>query len=270
VRTLYSPEVGEELELPETVRSIVSLTPSVTEVLVELGLVDRVVAVSAWCRLLALAKGYGAVLSKPVAGTYDSIVADVVRGADLILLAGGAQRKLVSELRKLNLRYYVANLPKSAWGIAEAILQVAAAVNEIHKGLELAKKFTRELSYVAGTAEPIKTYVELNLGGPVLPGLFTHIVTGLELLGLNVLNKAVLRPYIYGREVLELSAKLMERADLVIYEDSTLKPSEEKIIKELKRRCGVEPENVVVLPVMTLTDFGPKFPAELSKLAELI
>jgi len=270
VRSLYSPEVGEDLELPEVVESVVSLTPSITEVLIELGLGSKLVAVSSWCRLLALTKGYSEVLSKPVAGTYDSIVADVVRGADLVLLAGGAQKKLVGELRKMNLRYYVANLPKSVWGIAEVILQVAAAVNEVSKAVGLTRKFTRELSYVVGAAKPVKTYVELNLGDPVLPGLFTHIVSGLELLGLNVLNKVILRPYVYGSEALKLSSKLIENADLVVYEDSTLKPSEEKVIEEIRNRCGIEPKNIVVLPVMTLTDFGPKFSVELSKLAELI
>jgi len=270
VRTLYSPEVGEELELPDVVNSIASLTPSITEILLELGLGGKLAAVSSWCRLLALTKGYAEVLSKPVAGSYDAIVADVVGKADLVLLAGGIQRKLVSDLKRLGLRYYVTNLPKSVWGIAEVILQVAAAVNEVPRGVKLAKRFTKNLQAIAGAAEPLRTYVELNLGGPVIPGLFTHIVSGLEVLGLNVLNKALMKPYTYGREALELSAKLVRDAELVIYEDNTLRPNEENVAREISKRCGVEPKNIVVLPALTLTDFGPKFIDELFKLAEII
>ena len=270
MRKLYSPEVGEELELPESINSVVSLTPSVTEVLLELGYGNKLVGVSSWCRVLAAVKGYEEVISKPIAGTYDSVVADVVNRADLVLLAGGIQRRLAKHLKELGVHYYVTNLPKSVWGIAEVIMQVAAVLGEATGGLRLAKKFSKKLQAVAGAVEPIKVYVELNLGGPVVPGLFTHIVTGLEVLGLNVLNKVVIKPYEYGSEALSISAELVRSADLVIYEDSRLEPDEESTVKRFKERCGVEPKNIIVLPVLTLTDFGPRFADELAKLAEMI
>ncbi len=60
---VYNPFVGWMI-LPDHPERIVSLSPSVTEILFELGLEDRVVGVSSWCHRPVQAR------SKPKVGSY--------------------------------------------------------------------------------------------------------------------------------------------------------------------------------------------------------
>ena len=273
MRRLYSREINEWLELPDEPSRIVSLTPSVTEVIVELGLGERLVGVSSWCKALAIVRGYEGLMKLPVAGTYSDVVDEVVRAADLIIFSGGYQRSLVKSLKALGLKYYVADLPKSVWGVGDMILQVSAALNALEGGIKLSREFLRGLSRVAGTLkglERIKAYVELNLGELAVPGYFSHIINGLELIGLETVNRSLLKPYAVGEEATELAKSFSKEANLIIYEDKSIRPDIKRLRKEAAGRYGREIDEVIILPALTLTDYGPHLPKNLLKVKELI
>lgn len=273
MRRLYSREVSEWLELPEEPLRIVSLTPSVTEVIVELGLEERLVGISSWCKALAIVRGYDGLMKLPVAGTYSDVVNEVVKAADLIIFSGGYQRSIVKSLKALGLKYYVTDLPKSIWGVGDMILQVSAALNALEEGIKLSKEFLRGLSRVAGSLkglEGITAYVELNLGELAVPGYFSHVINGLELMGLGTVNKALLKPYAVSEEAVELAESFSKEANLIIYEDKSIRPNVRRLREEVARKYGKDADEVIVLPALTLTDYGPHLPKNLLKVKELI
>jgi len=273
MRLLYSPEVREFLELPDRPSRIVSLTPSVTEVIAELGLEDRLIGVSSWCKALAIVRSYKGLMGLPVAGTYSDVIPEVVRDADLVIFSGGYQRSLVKSLKGLGVKYYVADLPKSVWGVGDMILQVSAALNALDEGVRLGRKYLRGLGEVAGALKNdggIRAYVELNLGELAVPGYFSHIVNGLELMGLETLNKSLLKPYSIGNEAVELAETFGREADLIIYEDRSIRPEVGRLRKALARRYGRRIDEVIVLPALTLTDYGPHLPQNLLRVKDLI
>jgi iron complex transport system substrate-binding protein len=268
---MYSPELNRYLEIPDKVSKIASLTPSVTETIVEMGLTKLLGGVSSWCKVLALAKNYGdRILNLPTVGSYDSINESAARNFDLVLFSGGYQRILADKLQKLNTSFYVVTLPKSVWGIAEMILQVGTALGEVNSALILTNKFTEELYKVMKSIEKVQIYVELNLGEEVLPGLFSHIVTGLELLGGNVVNKRLIEPYTLPGRSRELKHKLAKKAEIILYEDHTLFPQTENLKEKLSSRYGISKDKIIILPTLTLTDYGPLFTNSLKYVATRI
>ncbi len=258
------------MPLPEKISKIVSLTPSVTETLLEMSEGTKLVGISSWCRVLGVARGYKELLNLPVAGTYGDIIEHAVKGADLVLLSGGYQKVIIPKLRELKVPYYVALLPKTAWDIPDMILQIATAVNKPKKGLTLSINYIMHLNEVRAEFNfpKLKTIVELNVGERVLPGLFSHIVSGLEFLGISTLNKYLHTPYLTGRKATRYAKKLGKKADLIIYEDNTLHPEEREIPEKVRDFYGLGgPNYIIFLPVLTLTDYGPRFVESLRILA---
>ena len=274
MRNLYSPEIGDYLEIPDKALKIISLTPSVTETLIEMNLKDRLVGISSWCKALIIAKKYQQDLLKiPVAGSYDSVNPDIIRKADLVIFSGGYQRILVEKLKELHVPFYVAQLPKSIWGIGNMILQIAAAVNEIELGVKLGRKFLRSIMRAMNPSLfkiESKVYVELNLGELVIPGFFSHIINGLEVIGVKTINSSFMEPYIIGDRALRLSKSLAKASSHIIYEDHSIRPNIEELREKVSERYGVKPEKVIVLPSLTLTDYGPRFPESLEEVREAL
>ncbi len=264
---MYSPELHRYLEIPDKVSRIASLTPSVTETVIEMGLESLLGGVSSWCKVLALAKKYGdEILNLPTVGSYDSINESSAKNFDLILFSGGYQRVLADRLQKLNASFYVVTLPKSVWGIAEMILQIGAVLGEVNRALLLTNKFYEELHEAINSVKRVPIYVELNLGEEVLPGLFSHIVTGLELIGGDVVNKQLIEPYLIPSSQM-IKYKLARKAEIIIYEDHTLFPQTEILKRKLSLRYNVSEDKIIILPTLTLTDYGPLFADSLKSVA---
>ena len=258
---LYSRDLCKELVIPTNPNKVTSLAPSITEVIIELGLSSKLYAVSSWCKILGIAKGYEELIAKPLAGDYVRLNRDIVRNSDLILLSGGAQAKnLINELELLRTPYYVVTLPRSIGGIIDLILEVSGILGVAERGISLVYKFIDEIPSLRKTFKNVNAIIELNLGIITLPGLYSHITSGLELLGLNVLNKYIIKPYIWGHEaeiMLRSILKEHPKVNVVLHEEHKLYPKSEEVINEVKKKYGrVE---VLVLPIFTLSDYGPRF-----------
>ncbi|MCD6324534.1 MAG: hypothetical protein J7L55_05460, partial [Desulfurococcales archaeon] len=221
------------------------------------------IGISSWCKVLGIARGYDELQNLPVAGTYSDIIEDIMRRADLVLFSGGYQRILADKLRMLGVHYYVAQLPKTVWDIADMILQIAASVNCLKRGMKLAGSFTSKLMDTKKEFRRfpgVKVLVELNLGEPTLPGFFSHIITGLEFLGLQTLNSHFYEPYIAGTDAARIAKSFIKKAEIIIYEDNTLKPDLHNAIDRLVKFHDLSSSTkIVVLPTLTLTDYGPRF-----------
>jgi len=179
LRRIYCEITSRELELPERVERIVSLSPAVTETLYMLGLGEHVVGVSAFDVHPAEAR------KKPVLGSYSTTNIEKLRALNpqLIFLTSGYQRKLAAQLSQLY-PTYVVELPVSVSSIMDMVVKVGLVMNEQERARLLAKEMLSTLAqHVRGTQIARRVYVELDLGGPVTFGAYSYITDALSIVG---------------------------------------------------------------------------------------
>lgn len=179
MRKIYCEITSRELELPERIERIVSLSPAVTETLFMLGLGERVVGVSAFDVHPAEAR------KKPVLGSYSTTNLEKLRALNpqLIFLTSGYQRKLAAQLSQLY-PTYVVELPVSVNSIVDMVVKVGLVVNEQDRARVIAKGMLRTLAqHVRDIQTTPSVYVEVDLGGPVTFGAYSYITDALSIVG---------------------------------------------------------------------------------------
>ncbi|NPA97075.1 MAG: ABC transporter substrate-binding protein [Crenarchaeota archaeon] len=267
MRRVYCYELRRYLEVPERVERVVSLTPSVTAVMADLGFRESIVGVSPWCRLL---REYGVdVPDAPIVGSYASISVEVLKRLepDLVLLAGGYQLRIVEDLERAGVRYFVTRLPRGL-EVLEFPIEVSYAVGRVERGFELARRGLEGLWRAREVVESLglrgaRVLVAMMIGSDfVLPGIASHVVQCLGAAGLRVLNDRVEASYVWGEQAEGCAAELCADADLILYQLPTLHPREGGA--KLPSACVGKP--ILVLPVLALSDYSHLFLARLSKI----
>ncbi len=116
----FTDEVGRKVELLAPPQRLVSVAPSVTEVLFALGLGERVVGVSTYCNYPPEA------LKKEKVGGYitPSVEKIIALRPDLVIgTADGDLKSLVNKLASLGIPVYITN-PRSVSGVITSILHI--------------------------------------------------------------------------------------------------------------------------------------------------
>ncbi len=270
VRRVYCYELRSFLEVPEKVERIVSLTPSVTATLIELGLRERIVGISLWCRSL---RSFGIdIPDVPVVGSYTDIRYEVMKSLepDLVLLAGGYQVKLVDRLHELGIPYFVTRLPRGL-EVLDLPIEIGYAINVVDKGLEVAKKclecFWRAREIVLANDTKLKVLAVMKIGSDVvLPGIASHVAQTLGVVGLSCLNTMVSGSYIWGLEALKKLKELCRKADVVLYQVPKLAPEilEDEVVTACKE------QSIAFLPTLSLSDYSPSYMRRLTKLINIV
>ncbi len=140
--------MGRSVEIPVKPQRIVSLVPSVTEILFALDLGDRIVGVTRFCTYPEEAK------SKPQVGDYSnpSLEAVLLQQPDLVIIsADSASPALLSRMERLGLSVYVI-YPR---GIAETIATIRA-LGQVTGAALKGEQMARQL---AATVEQVRTAV---------------------------------------------------------------------------------------------------------------
>ncbi len=184
MREVPCPALARTVRLPEHPERIVSLSPSLTDAVVELGMGDRLVGRSAWCWRPP------SVRDLPVVGSYTGCRRDRLRALDpdLVLVAGGVQDSLARELSEEGWPVYQFFLPSSPWGIVDTASVLGILCGVPDSGLDLARRCHGALDELAGTVPPLSTWVEIDLGGPVTTGLGSYVTWCLRWMGLRPLG----------------------------------------------------------------------------------
>lgn len=183
MRAVPCPLLGHTVGLPEKVERIVSLSPSLTDCVVELGLTDRLVGRSAWCwRPPEIRK-------LPVVGSYTGVREEVLHrlDPDLILTTSGVQEDLARKLARAGEPVYVVPLPTTPWGILENVVTVAVAVGETEAADPLLDRLAARMQELHGVLAPASVYVEIDLGGPITIGTGSYVYWALRWMGLSPL-----------------------------------------------------------------------------------
>ncbi len=191
MRHLFCPGLKREIALPERIARAVSLSPSLTDTIFRLGLGDQLVGRSAWCHRP------DAALALPVAGSYTSVkqaTLDVL-DPDLILTVSGAPEKLAHRLVEEGHPVYQVPLPVSPWGILDTMAIVAAVMGRPESASEPLAALHTALAALHGCLPRLRTYVEIDLGGPVTIGPGSYIYWSLKWMGLDVITPEPGRAY---------------------------------------------------------------------------
>jgi iron complex transport system substrate-binding protein len=174
---LFNEVLGAEVSVPDRPLKIVSFSPAATETLFELGLGGRIAGVSAFCARPPEAK------ARRKVGSYNTVRQEVLDeiDPDLILTVTGYQRDFAVGLAR---RYpvYPLQLPVSVAGIIDFVVKVGLVAGAVDQGRAVAAALLRSISRLNAVGG-VKSYVEIDLGGPVSFGRFSYITDAFSLLG---------------------------------------------------------------------------------------
>jgi len=183
---LYT-EVAHDNIFPNPPKRIVSLCPSITEMLVKLGKANNIVGVSAYC--IKFLKG----LRKPVVGSYIDVKYEILERLepDIVLTMGPAQLQLSKKLHKMGFRVFQLRLPVTPYGIIENIVSIGLLVGEYDKAHAIAEELLKILKEASECrpSERANVYVEVGLGEPYSVGALTFTDGLIRLAGgLNIFH----------------------------------------------------------------------------------
>jgi iron complex transport system substrate-binding protein len=257
---VFNEALGVEVDVPEFPGRIVSFSPAATETLFQLGLGGRVVGVSAFCARPAEAR------TKRRLGSYNTVREEVLNEVrpDLILTVTGYQREFAARLSK-KYPVYPLELPVSVAGIADFAVKVSLVAGAPDRGRSLEKKLLDRLARV-GKASGLKTYAEIDLGGPVAFGSYSYITDAFKLLGCTHLYEGDRSEWL----VPDFKKVATEDPDVIFYEPKMYSRFTEADLKALfnsrgwERLRAVELGNLFVTPgpFDFLAHHGPSFITE--------
>lgn len=260
MRQLFNEVLGKEVSIPEAPERIVSFSPAATETLFEIGLGDRIVGVSAFCARPAEAQ------SRRRLGSYSTVRDELLDGLrpDLILTVTGYQREFASRLSR-KYPVYPLELPATVAGIIDFVIKVGLVGGAPERGRVLARNLLRTAGHL-GSVSALKSYVEIDLGGPVTFGAYSYITDAFRLLGSSHL-------YCFApSEWLAPDLKLVAREDpeVVFYEAKMYSSFDESSLEKLffsrgwDKMKAMEHGNVFLTPgpLDFLAHHGPSFISE--------
>jgi len=249
---------------------IVSLSPSVTDTLVHLGLEDEIVGVTPWC-LPYLSK------PKPIAGTYLSVNTKFLREVqpDIVFLQSRVHDKLYPQLRDAGFRAVLVPLPTNIPAIlSHIVMDVGAYVGRFEEAMELAYRLAERVMEVrrrSASDRRRRVYVEYVFpdGSIVTAGALTYINDMIYAAGgSNIFSD---KPLEFFRPDDEEVNRRNPELVLVNIEPGMEWLTEEKY-REMRPVVAVNRRVIMVAESRerNLTHFGPSFIYTLEFLAELL
>ncbi|WP_084272413.1 ABC transporter substrate-binding protein [Picrophilus oshimae] len=214
-------ENGSEIILNDDLKRIVSFSPAVTETLFDLGLGDNIIADSAFC-----ARPEGAKNKRKLA-SYSTTRIDVLEELkpDIILTIGGYQEILYNKLND-KFKTYMFELPSSMFGILDMINRIGIVVNRKKEARDLVSSLSKNIKINDGK---IKTYFEMDLGGPVTFGSMSYITDALYFLGFETIYMKYDAEWLYPDFEF---VKTMD-PDVIIYEHKMYRDFNEKDMEKI-------------------------------------
>jgi iron complex transport system substrate-binding protein len=133
--------LGDYADIPEKPKRIVSLYPSVTESLVQIGISEELVGVSSHCHLYV--KGLKKISVSSATEVNDKRLEQMK--PDLVLTTTGIQREVAKALHSKGYRVFPIPVAWSLYGIIANVLLIGALVGREGEAQELGERLAREL-----------------------------------------------------------------------------------------------------------------------------
>jgi len=271
VRKVFCWETRSFAEIPKNIRRVITLSPSITATLIEMGLRELIAGISPWCSIL---REYGYdVPYVPVVGSYERIDRDRVLelSPDLALISGGYQLRVLDQLRSLGVPTYVVRLPRGI-EFLELPIELGYVLNVIDKGFNAFRKAVQELcicrSSARGSFEGLRIAVAMVIGGElVVPGFATHVTQLAEACGVRCVNAEFEFSYVWGDRARELLERASKNVDALLIQAPSPRPD----VKIVSRFLDISAfRRAVVLPVLSLSDYSPSFVHRFTRIMEIV
>ena len=107
---------------------------------------------------------------------------------DLIITTTGVQRPLIEKLREITRSIYPIPVPTSIYEIFNNILLIGGLIGEYRRAQDLVQELLKRLTIMIkdySLPRRYRVYIEIDLGGPTIPGYFSHITSALALFNLE-------------------------------------------------------------------------------------
>jgi len=141
---------------------IISLSPSVTETLVLLGLEDEIVGITPWCRMYLKDPD-----NKIIVGSYLTILRDRIEllKPDIIFLQSRVQDKLFWILKEKGFNTFLIPLPTNVYSIiSHIVIDVGSIVGRYYEAREIAERLIEAIARIRVKAfdfkNRLRTYIE--------------------------------------------------------------------------------------------------------------
>ncbi len=221
---------GFRVKVPEDIRSIVSLSPAVTEILFDLGLDDSITGVTPYCVRPDKAR------EKKKVGSYGYANLELLETIkpDLILTVTGYQDKLVERLRE-KFNVFSFELPSTVSGIIDLVVRVGIVTGKSEEARKIESQLIEKLNKLRKfNGESV--YIELDLGGPVTFGALSYITDSLFFMGLDPIYKKELKEWIIP------DFKYVKERDpyFIIFEPKMFSRRDENIVERIIKDRGWE------------------------------
>jgi iron complex transport system substrate-binding protein len=227
---VFVDEVGRRVEVPESPSRIISLSPSITEILFSLGLEERIIGVSNHSDFPPRA------LTKPRVGSYikPSVERTISLNPDLILAtAAGNPRGFVERMERLGFPVYTV-FPKDFDGILRSISHIARVTGREQRGAivtrEMMQRKEKIIQLTSGRNKP-KVFLQIGTAPIVTVGKGSFADDLISLAGgLNIAGGESLK---YPRYSIE--EVLVKAPDVIIITSMDPKEDSQKLAEEWNR-----------------------------------
>lgn len=136
-------DLGREVVIKSKPQRIISLAPSLTEILFALGLEKKIVGVTSFCNYPAKAK------KKEKVGSYSNPNLEKIISLrpDLVLATQGNPLSLIKRLEKLKITTFAVD-PQGVGEVIKTIKKIARITSAVRKGRELTNKMEEKLKRI--------------------------------------------------------------------------------------------------------------------------
>ena len=263
-------EIGRTVRIDVHPQRIISLTPSVTEILFALGAGDRVIADTTWCNYPEAAK-----TKDKIGDTQTPNLEKIIAlKPDLVVLSTASQlREFTNRLDKLGVPVYVSN-SESLDGILQSIDDIAIAIGDPATGKRVTDALKTRMenvkSRVANLERPRVLFLVQDITPlfTVGPGAFSTDL--IQAAGGDSISRELKWPNPYPQ--ISPEAVIARRPEIIIFSDSftdTVSHSEDFPIADLKSTPAVLNSRVYKINAGHVATPGPRIVDGLEELARI-
>ena len=203
-------QLGRQVDVPDDPQRIVSLAPSITEIVFKLNQAPRLKGVTQYSNYPADA------LALPKVGSYVRLDLEKIIALDpdlCIAIKDGNPRKLVERLQSMKIPVYVVD-PRNLDTVIETILEIGQLLNASERANLLAKTMDNRLQRVMKTASQTekrpRVFIQIGISPIIAAGskTFIHDLI-IKAGGINVAAGSTAYPRYSREQVLALSPEII-------------------------------------------------------------
>lgn len=257
---------GVKLDLTKKYKRVVSLAPSITEIIFALGQGKKLVGVTNYCNYPAATKK-----NTKIGGFINPNIEKIVSlKPDLVIgTSDGNSKKAILKLRKLRIPCFILR-PQSVGEISLSIIDIGKVLGILKQSQKLANKINIEIEKIKKSLRKIKkpkVFLVVGLSPLITVGAGTYEDDLLTLAGgKNIAGKSKIKYPKYNIEEI-----IVQKPDIIVLTEMTKKNHTfyRKFVADMKKLAKFPKEKIFYVDGDLLHRPGPRIVEGLTKLANI-